>query len=111
MPRTPRRASASSTSAAPATASSRAAATASGPTCTGCSGAEAGGVAGFRYSAAMKAKAEAGLVWDEATLRAYVADPKAVVPAGSMPFAGLRNEQQIDDLRRLPAPGRVGDAP
>ena len=69
-----------------------------GPNLHGLFGRKAGSIAGFRYSAAMKAKAEAGLVWDEATLRAYVADPKAVVPAGSMPFAGLRNEQQINDL-------------
>jgi len=44
---------------------------------------------GFRYSAAMKAKAGGGLVWDDATLDAYIASPKAIVPGGSMAFAGI----------------------
>jgi cytochrome c len=46
----------------------------------------------------MRAKAEEGLTWNEANLRAYIINPKAVVPAGSMAFAGLRNEQQLNDL-------------
>jgi cytochrome c len=46
----------------------------------------------------MRGKAEEGLTWNEANLRAYIANPKAVVPAGSMAFAGLRNEQQLNDL-------------
>ena len=58
----------------------------------------AGTVEGFRYSAPMRAKAAEGLVWNEANLRAYLTDPKAVVPAGSMSFAGIRNPQQLNDL-------------
>ena len=58
----------------------------------------AGTVEGFRYSAPMRAKATEGLVWNEANLRAYLTDPKAVVPAGSMAFAGIRNPQQLNDL-------------
>jgi cytochrome c len=53
---------------------------------------------GFRYSASMRQKAEGGLVWSEDTLRAYIRNPKEVVPGGSMAFAGLRNEQQLNDL-------------
>lgn len=61
-------------------------------------GRRAGSVDGFRYSAAMRQRGEGGLAWDEATLRAYLAEPRAVVPGGSMSYAGLRNEQQMNDL-------------
>jgi cytochrome c len=69
-----------------------------GPNLHGVIGRKAGSIEGFRYSPAMRAKAEGGLTWDEATLRAYIANPKEVVPAGSMSFVGLRNEQQLNDL-------------
>ena len=69
-----------------------------GPNLYGVFDRRAGAVEGFRYSAPMRAKAEEGLTWNEANLRAYIANPKAVVPAGSMAFAGLRNEQQLNDL-------------
>jgi cytochrome c len=69
-----------------------------GPNLYGVFDRRAGAVEGFRYSAALRAKAEGGLIWDEATIRAYLANPKAVIPAGSMAFAGLRNEQQMNDL-------------
>jgi cytochrome c len=69
-----------------------------GPNLHGVIGRKAGSVEGFRYSASLKEKAEAGLTWDEPTLRAYIANPKAVIPAGSMSYPGLRNEQQMNDL-------------
>jgi len=69
-----------------------------GPNLYGVFDRRAGAVEGFRYSAPMRAKAEEGLTWNEANLRAYIINPKAVVPAGSMAFAGLRNEQQLNDL-------------
>jgi cytochrome c len=69
-----------------------------GPNLHGVFDRRAGSIEGFRYSAPMRAKAAEGLTWTEANLRAYIADPKAVVPAGSMSFAGLRNPQQVDDL-------------
>jgi cytochrome c len=59
----------------------------------------AGSIENFRYSAPMRAKAGEGLVWNEANLRAYLADPKAVVPAGSMSFPGFKdNAQNISDV-------------
>jgi cytochrome c len=62
-------------------------------------GRAAGSIEGFRYSAPMRERATAGLVWNEANLRAYLADPKAVVPAGSMSFAGFKdNAQNISDV-------------
>lgn len=69
-----------------------------GPNLHGIFGRRAGSIEGFRYSAPMRAKAGEGLTWNEDTLRAYIADPKAVVPAGSMSFAGVRNPQQLNDL-------------
>ena len=69
-----------------------------GPNLHGIIGRKAGSSEGFRYSASLREKAEGGLTWDEDTLRAYIANPKAVIPAGSMSYPGLRNEQQLNDL-------------
>ncbi|MCO6417604.1 cytochrome c family protein [Siccirubricoccus sp. KC 17139] len=69
-----------------------------GPNLHGIVGRKAASIEGFRYSADMRAKAEAGLTWTEDQLRPYITNPKAVVPAGSMSFPGLRNEQQLNDL-------------
>ena len=69
-----------------------------GPNLYGVFDRRAGAVEGFRYSTPMRGKADEGLTWNEANLRAYITNPKAVVPAGSMAFAGLRNEQQLNDL-------------
>ncbi len=69
-----------------------------GPNLHGLFGRKAGSTEGFRYSASMREKAGGGLAWNEETLRAYIANPKAVVPAGSMSYVGLRNEQQMNDL-------------
>ncbi len=69
-----------------------------GPNLHGVWGRAAGAVEGFRYSAPMRQKATEGLVWTEENLRAYLTDPKTVVPAGSMAFAGIRNPQQLNDL-------------
>ena len=69
-----------------------------GPNLHGVVGRQAASIQGFRYSSAMRAKAEGGLVWSEENLRAYLRNPKEVVPAGSMSFPGLRNQQQLNDL-------------
>jgi cytochrome c len=69
-----------------------------GPNLHGVVGRKAGAVDGFRYSANMKQLAEGGLTWNDETLRRYLANPKQVVPQGSMAFPGLRNEQQLNDV-------------
>jgi cytochrome c len=69
-----------------------------GPNLHGIIGRPAGSVEGFRYSAAMRERAAAGLVWTEENLIAYATDPKAIVPAGSMSYPGLRSEQMRNDL-------------
>jgi cytochrome c len=46
----------------------------------------------------MLAKAAEGVVWDEATLTAYLPDPKAFVPGTKMVFPGLKKPEEVTDL-------------
>lgn len=48
-----------------------------GPNLYGIVGRQAGSVEGFKYGDDIIAAGEAGLIWDEETLLAFVADPKA----------------------------------
>jgi cytochrome c len=66
-----------------------------GPNLAGIFGREAGSVEGYKYS---KAMASSGIVWDEATMDAFLAKPKDVVPKTKMAFAGLKKEEQRQDL-------------
>ena len=66
-----------------------------GPVLNGIVGRKAGEGAGYNYSDANK---NSGLTWDEATLRAYLTDPKAKVPGTKMIFPGIKREKQLDDL-------------
>ena len=61
-------------------------------------GAPAGQVEGYKYSASMTEKADGGLVWDEETLTAYLHKPKEVVPKTKMSFAGLRKDEEIENV-------------
>ena len=38
------------------------------------------------------------LTWDEPTFREYIKDPKAKIPGTKMIYAGLKDEQKINDL-------------
>ena len=59
-------------------------------------GRKAGTLAGYSYSPAMKAS---GLVWNEATLAAFLRDPEAVVPGTRMRYWGVgMNERKAADL-------------
>ena len=69
-----------------------------GPNLAGLWGRPAGAREGFRYSANMTALGAAGYVWNEANLRAYLTNPKAVAPQGSMAFAGISNPEQLTNL-------------
>jgi cytochrome c len=66
-----------------------------GPQLNGIVGRQAGSTPDYRYSAAMK---DAGFVWTEEKLRAFVQDPDAVVPGNKMRFFGIRNERELKDL-------------
>ena len=48
-----------------------------------------------RYSDALKSK---NIVWDEATLERWLANPEAFVPGTSMTFAGLKEEKDRRDV-------------
>jgi cytochrome c len=69
-----------------------------GPNLHGIVGQQAAQREGFRYSPNMRELAEGGLTWTEDNLRKYLANPKSLVPRGSMAFAGVRNPQQLNDL-------------
>jgi cytochrome c len=66
-----------------------------GPALGGIVGRRAGSKAGFAYSPAMKS---ARLVWDAATLDAFLADPRALVPRTSMTYAGNDDAKERADL-------------
>jgi len=61
-------------------------------------GRKAGSVEGFKYSAAMLAKGAEGLVWDETTLDAYLADPKGYIPKNKMVFVGIKKPDERADV-------------
>src|SRR6188768_3121929 len=66
-----------------------------GPQLNGIIGRKSGTVPGYNYSAANK---DSGITWDEATFREYIKDPKAKIPGTKMIYAGLKDEQRINDL-------------
>lgn len=67
-----------------------------GPALNGIIGADAGAVEGFKYSKAMKAAAEQGLVWTDEEMAAFLAKPKAYMKGTRMSFAGLKKQDDID---------------
>ena len=66
-----------------------------GPELNGLDGRHSGTVANFDYSDANK---KSGIVWSEATFKQYIKDPRAMVPGTKMIFAGIKNEQEVNDL-------------
>ena len=66
-----------------------------GPAQNGLIGRTAGTYPGYNYSPAMK---NSGLTWDEATFREYIKDPRAKVPGTKMVYAGLKDEQRVNDI-------------
>ncbi len=66
-----------------------------GPELAGVVGRKAGSLDNFRYSNAMQ---RSNIVWTEANLRAYVADPQAKVKGNRMPFSGVKNPKDVDDI-------------
>ncbi|MBL4749080.1 MAG: c-type cytochrome [Amylibacter sp.] len=69
-----------------------------GPQLNGILGRAAASQDGFKYSKAMKAEADAGLVWDEAKLRTFLKKPKAMIKKTKMSFNGLKKDKQIDGI-------------
>ena len=69
-----------------------------GPHLNGLFGRTAGTVEKYKYSKAIKAKGEGGLVWTEETLTEYLANPRAYVKGTKMAFRGLKKPGQIKNL-------------
>ena len=66
-----------------------------GPSLRGVVGRKAGTADGFRYSPAMT---RAGIVWDDTSLREYITDPQGKVKGNRMPFAGIKQPSDADDI-------------
>jgi len=65
-----------------------------GPPLNDLFGRVAGTYEGFaRDSNAMKGAGEAGLVWNDETIAAYLERPRQYIPGNQMGFAGLRKEE------------------
>ncbi len=69
-----------------------------GPVLNGVVGAAWGHIEDYKYSKPLLEGKEAGKVWDEATLDAYLTSPKDVIPKGKMAFAGLKKEDERADV-------------
>jgi cytochrome c len=66
-----------------------------GPTLHGVVGRHSGSVEGFRYSEANK---KANVNWTPDVLDKYLVDPKAMVPGTTMAFAGVKKEDERQNL-------------
>ncbi|TYC51549.1 cytochrome c family protein [Rhodobacterales bacterium] len=68
-----------------------------GPELNGIVGRPWGSIEDYKYSKNLLELGE-GKVWDEATLDEYLTKPKAVIPKGKMAFAGLRKEDDRENV-------------
>jgi len=66
-----------------------------GPSLKGVFGRKSGALDDYRYSPAMM---RANLVWDEANLKAYISDPQGKIKGNRMPFGGVGDPNDLDDL-------------
>ena len=66
-----------------------------GPELNGLDGRHSGQAPDFNYTDANK---NSGIVWNEANFKEYIKDPKAKIPGTKMMFAGVKNDQEVDDL-------------
>lgn len=69
-----------------------------GPSLHGVLGRTAGTLDGVRYSSAMRAAGENGLVWTVETLDGFLADPRGYIPGSRMSFRGLPDLQDRMDV-------------
>jgi len=66
-----------------------------GPSLKGVVGRKSAALEDFRYSNPMK---RANLVWNDDNLRAYISDPQAKVKGNRMPYGGLSDPKDVDDV-------------
>jgi cytochrome c len=69
-----------------------------GPSLHGVLGRTAGSAEGYRYSKAMTAYGQSGIVWDTDTLNVYLEAPRKVVKGTKMSFPGLKRPQDRADV-------------
>ncbi|MFN7024824.1 MAG: c-type cytochrome [Pseudorhizobium sp.] len=69
-----------------------------GPSLKGVVGRTAGTHEGFRYSPAMVAAGEGGIVWNDETLAAYLRDPKGYIKGNKMAFVGLKKDDELANV-------------
>jgi cytochrome c len=66
-----------------------------GPQLNGLDGRKSGTIADYNYSDANK---NSGITWNEAQFKEYIKDPKAKIPGTKMTFAGIKSENEINNL-------------
>lgn len=66
-----------------------------GPELNGLDGRKSGTAPDYNYSDANK---NSGITWNEAQFKEYIKDPKAKVPGTKMTFAGIKSENEINNL-------------
>jgi cytochrome c len=66
-----------------------------GPELNGLDGRKAASVEGYGYSDADK---KSGITWGEQTFKEYIKDPKAKIPGTKMTFAGIKSQNEINNL-------------
>ena len=66
-----------------------------GPVLNGLDGRHSGSVAGYSYSDANK---KSGITWSKAEFLDYIRDPRGKIPGTKMVFAGIKNEEEANDL-------------
>ena len=66
-----------------------------GPVLNGLEGRKSGSIEGYAYSDANK---NSGITWNKETFLEYIKDPKAKIPGTKMAFAGIKNENEANNL-------------
>jgi cytochrome c len=66
-----------------------------GPVLNGIDGRKSGTAEGYSYSEANK---NSGITWGKDVFLEYIKDPKAKIPGTKMAFAGIKNENEANNL-------------
>lgn len=69
-----------------------------GPALNGVIGRKIGTAEGYKYSSAMMEFGAGDKVWDEQLFMTYIMDPKGVVKGTKMAFAGLKKEEDVENV-------------